>query len=168
MVDEEQQRAADVARLRLLPEVAPYAEHVAAAAYKHRLPALYIAAVISRETHGRNILGDGGHGHGLMQIDDRWHGAWLQRNANGLEPASNIDFGASLLRANLNQAIALELEGPAALKFAASAYNCGCGPAALGLKRHGDSDAHTTGADYGRWVMARMRAFERQTTPVIG
>jgi hypothetical protein len=27
--------------------------------------------LISRETNMRNIIGDGGHGYGIMQIDDR-------------------------------------------------------------------------------------------------
>lgn len=36
------------------------------------LPCL-LYAVGSRETNLRNIVGDGGHGHGMFQLDDRWH-----------------------------------------------------------------------------------------------
>lgn len=35
-----------------------------------------LMAVASRETNLRNIIGDGGHGYGLMQIDDRSFPDW--------------------------------------------------------------------------------------------
>ena len=33
-------------------------------------------AIASRETNMRNIIGDGGHGYGIMQIDDRSFPEW--------------------------------------------------------------------------------------------
>ena len=48
---------------------------------KYDLPPGLMLAVASRETHMKNIRGDGGHGRGVFQIDDRWHPAWLARHA---------------------------------------------------------------------------------------
>jgi hypothetical protein len=39
----------------------------------HGLPRCLLHAVGSRETNLRNVVGDGGHGHGVFQLDDRWH-----------------------------------------------------------------------------------------------
>ncbi len=46
------------------------------------------------------------------------------------------------------------------LKIAASGYNCGMGRKPIAGARHGDSDEHTTGHNYGADVMARMAIFE--------
>src|SRR3954451_6420616 len=75
---------------------------VQAAAKKYNLDPALIFAVMSRETGGKNIRGDGGHGRGLMQIDDRSWGSWLSSHNGGMDPASNIMKGAEILRANLN------------------------------------------------------------------
>ena len=40
---------------------------------KYDLPAGLMLAIASRETNMRNINGDGGHGRGVFQIDDRYH-----------------------------------------------------------------------------------------------
>src|SRR3954462_7514492 len=73
---------------------APYSQYkdeVAAASKKYGIPPEVLFGVMMRETGGRNIVGDGGHGRGLMQIDDRSHGAWLASHNGGMDPASNID-----------------------------------------------------------------------------
>lgn len=40
---------------------------------QHGFPPCLLHAVGSRETNLRNVVGDGGHGHGVFQLDDRWH-----------------------------------------------------------------------------------------------
>ncbi len=42
-----------------------------AAAKDYLFPVGLLLAIASRETNMRSIVGDGGHGYGLMQIDDR-------------------------------------------------------------------------------------------------
>ena len=42
-----------------------------AAERKRKLPAGLLIAITSRETNCVNKLGDGGHGRGVFQIDDR-------------------------------------------------------------------------------------------------
>jgi LysM repeat protein/soluble lytic murein transglycosylase-like protein len=132
---------------------------IEASAKKYHLDPAYVAAVMDRETGGKNEVGDGGHGRGLMQIDDRSHGAWLATHHQGMDPKSNIDYGCSILRVGLDAATQHGLHGDAALKFAASAYNAGLGGAEAGL-RAGNSDARTTGHNYGADVLQRRSKFE--------
>ncbi len=55
-------------------------------------------AIASRETNMRNIVGDGGHGYGIMQIDDRSYPDWCH---SGLwkDATAGIQKGASVLDA---------------------------------------------------------------------
>lgn len=52
----------------------------------HGLPPMLLFAVGSRETNLTNEVGDGGHGHGVWQLDDRSHtppgGSWPAFDAN--------------------------------------------------------------------------------------
>jgi hypothetical protein len=60
-----------------------------------------LAAVAAQETGGpgsncgHNIVGDGGHGRGVFQIDDRWH-AFAQTPA-AMDPAQNADYAAGMI-----------------------------------------------------------------------
>jgi soluble lytic murein transglycosylase-like protein len=79
----------------------PYACEIAAAAARHHLDGRLLAAVAAQETGGpgalggRNIIGDGGHGHGLFQIDDRYHA--FARTPRAMNPSANADYAAGLL-----------------------------------------------------------------------
>jgi peptidoglycan hydrolase-like protein with peptidoglycan-binding domain len=131
-----------------------------------RLPRGLLVAVASRETNCRNIVGDGGHGRGLFQIDDRFHGDWLREHgaaAPGAVPSVSdaAAYAAQLLAANYAFGRARGLRGAKLLKFAVSAYNAGAGGAWRALRATGDPDTGTTGGDYGADVLARMRALRR-------
>ncbi|MBV8333805.1 MAG: transglycosylase SLT domain-containing protein [Candidatus Eremiobacteraeota bacterium] len=84
-----------------------YGGAIAAAAARYHLDPALSAAVAAQETggpesdSGRNIVGDGGHGHGLFQIDDRWHA--FARTAAAMDPVANADYAASLLADNLRR-----------------------------------------------------------------
>jgi len=86
---------------RLASEGVNYAPAIASAAVKHGLDPALLAAVAAQETGGpganggRNELGDGGHGHGLFQIDDRWHD--FAKSPAAMDPAENADYAAGLL-----------------------------------------------------------------------
>lgn len=146
------------------------------------LPRGLLLAVASRESGCRNIVGDHGHGRGVFQIDDRLHADWLRRQgalAQGAvpSPAAGARHAAGLLAANLAEGEARVLVGRRRLKFALSAYNAGVVGAEAGLSAQGDSDAETTGADYGADVLRRLervrvwlRSRERpgpEVTPVL-
>jgi soluble lytic murein transglycosylase-like protein len=112
--------------------VARHREAILAAAEKHHLDPLLICAVIDQESGGGVYLdargkGDGGHGHGLMQIDSRWHREFIDTQPWG-EPAVNIDYGAGLLASYIRQ-----LGG--AVDAGVCAYNAGPKRAREALQR---------------------------------
>jgi hypothetical protein len=107
-----------------------FAPQIAAAATRHNLDPRLLAAVAAQETggpgsnSGRNIVGDGGHGHGLFQIDDRWH-AFASTPA-AMDPGQNADYAAGILSRNLQR-----FGGN--VRQALSAYNAGS-PTATGTR----------------------------------
>lgn len=106
-----------------------YGPEIAAAATRHHLDPRLLAAVAAQETggpgsdSGRNVVGDGGHGRGLFQIDDRWHA--FARTPAAMDPARNADYAAGLLESNLSRY--------GDLRAALSAYNAGS-PNATGTR----------------------------------
>lgn len=97
--EEEQEKKPDQKRRPAMP--APFdkwAEFIYLAAEKYAVEASLIAAIIWQESGGNNIIGKNGHGCGLMQIDDRRYNDWLRSNQQGLDPATNIDFGTSIVK----------------------------------------------------------------------
>ena len=66
------------------------------AAATYQFPPEVLMAIASRETNMRNIIGDGGHGYGLVQIDDRSFPEWCN---SGLwkDPLAGIHKGALVL-----------------------------------------------------------------------
>ena len=107
-----------------------FGAQIAAAATRHHLEPRLLAAVAAQETggpgsdSGRNIVGDGGHGHGVFQIDDRWHA--FARSPAAMDPASNADYAAGMLESNLRR-----YGGDT--RAALSAYNSGS-PSAAGTR----------------------------------
>src|SRR5262245_45037615 len=55
--------------------------HFRQAAADYSFPVEVLLAIASRETNMRNIVGDGGHGFGIMQIDDRSFPDWCHSGA---------------------------------------------------------------------------------------
>jgi transglycosylase-like protein with SLT domain len=83
-----------------------FAPQIARAAQRYRLDPVLLAAIAAQETggpgsnSGSNIVGDGGHGHGVFQIDDRWH--TFARTKDAMDPASNADYAARMIRHGLD------------------------------------------------------------------
>lgn len=133
------------------PRIQRWAPYIAAAASEHAAAAhmdplelaLLVAAVMDRESQGNNIKGDAGHGHGLMQIDDRSHGPWLAANSDGMDPESNIMKGTEILCANIALTSRNVHPEDNPTRVAIAAYNCGLGRA-LKSAAEGDPDQHTT------------------------
>ncbi|MBV8725321.1 MAG: transglycosylase SLT domain-containing protein, partial [Candidatus Eremiobacteraeota bacterium] len=84
-----------------------FAPEIASAARRHGVDPMLLAAVAAQETGGpdsnagRNVIGDGGHGHGIFQIDDRWHS--FATTPAAMEPARNADYAAGMLAGLLDQ-----------------------------------------------------------------
>jgi soluble lytic murein transglycosylase-like protein len=154
------------------------------------VPASIIAAIMWRESMfglaltppGPTGTGDGGHGRGLMQIDDRYWTNWLAQN-DWTDPYTNIKQGALIWQQKRNffmsqgsgtvnitagQAAKLNaVSGPypdprpiyddAALNQAATAaYNAGEGGVLAALAAGMDPDLMTTGKNYSNWVLAQV------------
>jgi hypothetical protein len=105
-----------------------YGAEIAAAAAAHGLDPKLLAAVAAQESggpgsnSGNNVVGDGGHGHGLFQIDDR---TWaFAKTPAAMNPAANANAAASILADNLTRYCGN-------VKAALSAYNAGS-PTATG------------------------------------
>lgn len=137
-----------------------------------------LLALGSRETNMKNIAGDGGHGRGWLQIDDRFHHGFLKTHRGcdsgsftpkhpsaapqGRVPtltASTI-YAIGLLRSNMRFARGNGVPEASVVRFAVAAYNAGAGGALQGF-REGDVDLHTTGRDYAKDVLARKAAIAR-------
>jgi len=105
-----------------------YAPQIAAAAARHHVDPRLLAAVAAQETggpssdSGNNIVGDGGHGHGIFQIDDRWHA--FANTPSAADPAANADYAAGMLEDLLQRY-------GGNVRAALSAYNAGS-PGATG------------------------------------
>ena len=105
-----------------------YGAEITAAARTHGVDPRLLAAVAAQETggpgssSGRNVVGDGGHGHGVFQIDDR---SWAFAGTSAaLDPAQNANVAAGILADDLKRY-------GGNVKSALSAYNTGS-PAATG------------------------------------
>ena len=123
------------ARQQLAQEGVAFSGEIASAALRHGIDPNLLAAVAAQETGGpqsnagRNIVGDGGHGHGLFQIDDRWH--QFAQTAAAMNPAKNADYAAGMISSLLKQ------YGGDVHK-ALSAYNAGSPNATGTVTRWGD------------------------------
>jgi hypothetical protein len=141
-----------------------------------------VLAIGSRETNLQNIIGFSGTDHGLMQINDEAHGAWLAvapgcvsgswtpvpghnageratPDSEAFVPtlADGVRMAMQILRYNNEAGIRLGLKGGALLRFEIAAYNAGVGGATKGLKA-GNVDAETTKGNYSADVIDRWRA----------
>ena len=107
-----------------------YAPQIVSAAQSHELDPALLAAVAAQETGGpgsnggANVVGDGGHGRGLFQIDDRWHP--FARSAAAMDPKQNANFAAGMISGLLKR-----YGGD--VHQALSAYNAGS-PTATGTR----------------------------------
>ena len=111
----------------------------------HGLPANLLIAVGSRETNCTNKVGDGGHGHGVWQRDDRW---WPIPDGYDQDVRQQAEDAATLLAANYK---ALGEWGPAI-----AAYNAGLTGVKDAMKAGKSPDSVTTGKDYAADVLGRL------------
>ena len=120
---------------RLAAEGVNFAPQIAQAAERNGVDPTLLAAVAAQETGGpgrnggANVVGDGGHGHGLFQIDDRWHSFACSPAA--ADPAKNAAYAAGMLAGLLRRY-------GGNVRAALSAYNAGSPSAAGTTTRWGD------------------------------
>lgn len=138
---------------------------VQTAAKERQLPATTLLAIMWRESlfglaltpSGPSGTGDAGHGHGLMQIDDRAHADWIASSA-WKDPAANVRKAAEVLAGARDYFKARRYADP--WPAAIAAYNAGCGRVHAAVCAGHRPDEMTTGRDYGAWVQARAKDLE--------
>jgi Putative peptidoglycan binding domain/Transglycosylase SLT domain len=132
-------------------------------ASKFGLPAAIIAGIGSRESNwglalvpqGPTGTGDGGHGRGLMQIDDGAFPAWIA-TGRWTDAHDNIQKGCEVLADNFdffnNK---LGNAGSLVQQAAIAAYNAGGGRVLQDILNGFSPDQSTAGHDYSRDVLDR-------------
>lgn len=139
----------------------------------YQFPTEILMAIASRETNMRNIIGDGGHGYGIMQIDDRsfpdWchSGLWKDVSSGIQKGALVLDSKREAIRKGQGKTLkigGLSFVGKAnltpseLLRTSIAAYNAGLW-AYYGLSKKGDPDFRTTGHDYSADTLKRAAYF---------
>jgi Transglycosylase SLT domain len=138
---------------RLAADGVAFAPEITGAARRHALDPELLAAVAAQETGGpdtnagRNVVGDGGHGHGVFQIDDRWHP--FASTPAAMDPGKNADYAAGMLSD-------LVKRYGGNVREALSAYNAGS-PTATGTRTRWSDGSDLAYAD------SVMRHYQRLT-----
>jgi hypothetical protein len=99
-------------------------------------------------------VGDNGHGRGLMQIDDRWHEAFV-RSGEWKDPDKNIEKSAEILRQSHDYLKRKGVSDDALVSCSIAGYNAGPGRVWQGLSRGMGPDHYTTGKNYSEDVLRR-------------
>lgn len=170
-----------------------YGDVIFRVAQDEALPPAIIAALMEQESAfgqtlsppGPGGTGDAGHGHGLMQIDDRSFGDWLTSN-DWTDPYTNVRKGAQVLKGKMKylsskpssptiKGTTLKdprpLSGDRLFLAALAAYNTGEGNVAKSIARGLDPDTTTADAQgYAKHVVARAQRLTAaaQSTAGIG
>lgn len=155
--------------LRQLEELKKYEIIVKKVAIQYNIPASVIAGIGSRESHWGLALtppnpagtGDGGHGRGLMQVDDRWHIPFIQ-SGKWADASENIIYGCAVLKSSINLFTKNGITGFNGLKGGIAGYNCGPSRALSAYNAGYGADYYTTGRDYAANVLERAGWFQLQ------
>lgn len=110
---------------------------------------------------GPSGTGDAGHGHGIMQIDDRTWGSWLASN-QWWDPYTNVRKGAEIYLASEAYFVQKGLEGLALVKAALAGYNAGPGRVWAAVQAGKDPDTVTYRQKYGSTVLAYLASATRR------
>lgn len=133
------------------------------AAHKYNFPVEMLLGISSRETNISQIIGDGGHGFSLMQIDNRSFPQWCASGA-WRDVHQAVDKGAQVLQ-NKQQELSQYhtfADPTDLLRCSIAAYNCGAHAALQSFLIDGNPDRHTTGGDYSADVFQRAVIFADQ------
>jgi len=129
-------------------------------------PLEILMAIGSRETNldpkYQKVTGDGGHGHSIMQIDDRSFPEFCA-SGNWKDIHLAIQKGASVLeekRKSVRNASGI----PAIeeVRLAIAAYNCGATRVINNFRGGRPVDSNTTGKDYSADVLKRAEYFKQR------
>lgn len=153
-------------------EAQPYADVILRVSREKGVDPFIIVAIGMRESRwgtrlsppGPGGTGDGGHGRGIMQIDDRSFGVWLLTN-NWTDPYTNVAKGTDILKAKMAYVQShSNLTGADLLEAAIAAYNTGEGNVVKSINAGMPPDTTTTGGDYSADVIAKASDYTNAFT----
>jgi len=128
------------------------------AASQFSFPVALLLAIASRESNIQNILGDGGHGRGIMQIDDRSFPDFAN-SGRWRDPRLNILMGARVLSGKQRFLSQRGVEGDLLRRGSVAAYNSGEGNVLRAIRRGLSVDAFTAHQNYSADVLGRAAVF---------
>ena len=139
-----------------LPNIQKYKADIESVAQQYGFPPALLAGMISRESRGGTALdstghGDGGHGYGLMQVDDG-----TAAGRGGPTSREHLAQGAQILQGKLNEVKAAHPDWAPEqqLRGAVAAYNMGAG----NVQTLAGMDVGSWHGDYSNDVWARAQA----------
>jgi len=121
-------------------------------------PVALLLAIASRESNIQNILGDGGHGRGIMQIDDRSFPDFAN-SGRWKDPRLNILMGARVLSGKQRFLSQRGVDGDLLRRGSVAAYNSGEGNVLRAIRRGLSVDTFTAHRNYSADVLARAAVF---------
>jgi len=152
-----------------------YGAYIDGAAMAHRHRPEVLAGIMLRETRGGESTlldvqgpagkGDSGHGHGLMQIDDRSFPEFCH-SEDWWDPLLNIEFGARVLAGKRKTLVKMCVRASIVLtpdeleRAAIAAYNCGEGNVFKTIVRKENVDLHSAHGDYSKSVLEYAEAYK--------
>lgn len=160
----------------------PYADIITEVAEEQGLDPLIITALGQQESAWGAALsppgpagtGDGGHGRGIMQIDDRTWASWLGAN-DWTDPYTNVTQGAVIFLQNLDYFAGKGLVDPQLTQASLAAYNAGPGrvwgaiqSASPGADFASVVDSVTTNYNYSSSVVGRLNTYASNATELLG
>lgn len=128
------------------------------AASQFNWPVVLLLAIASRESNIQNILGDGGHGRGIMQIDDRSFPDFAN-SGRWRDPRQNILMGAKVLSGKRRFLTQNGVGGALLTRASVAAYNSGEGNVRRAIRRGLDVDTFTAHRNYSADVLGRAEVF---------
>ena len=161
----------DLETLEMIRE--KYGAFLRASAGRHMHREEVLAGIMMRETRGGtstllDVPGPAGrgdrdkngiyHGHGLCQIDDRWHKEFIA-SGKWSDPAENIDYGAGVLQSARitlsvwSQRYGFPMDAAELERASVAAYNCGAGNVMKAIRAGADVDSRTAHGTYSRSVL---------------
>lgn len=129
------------------------------AAQAFNFPIALLLAIASRETNIRNIIGDGGHGRGIMQIDDRSFPDFANSGASK-DPRQNILKGGEILNGKRRFLSQKGISGDVLIRGSVAAYNGGEGRVLKAIRADRDVDSVTANGNYSSDVLGRSQILE--------